>query len=370
MKTERRYDIDWLRVIAIALLLIYHIAIIFQPWAVFIGFMRSTELMEGLWYPMTFLNVWRIPLLFFVSGMGVFFAMQKRNAKQLLLERGKRILLPYVFGIVAITPLHFFIFQDFYGQSLSYFAHPAHLWFLGNIAIYICILLPLFYYLLKNQDGKIRKALIKIMSNPLGPVLMTLFFVLEVLIVKPQIFALYALTLHGYAIGFLAFFFGFILAYVGQPFWSTVQKWKSIYVVAAAALFVLRLIDNQAVGNNYLMAIESNLWILSLFGYAYQYLNRPSKVLTYLSKAVYPIYIVHMFVLYGAAWLILPLEIPVFLQFVLIVLLTALICILIYEGIKRIPMLRMAFGISVKSKTRKSKTQKNKIINYIAAQLF
>ena len=31
-KEERRYDIDWLRVIAIGLLLIYHIAIAFQPW--------------------------------------------------------------------------------------------------------------------------------------------------------------------------------------------------------------------------------------------------------------------------------------------------------------------------------------------------
>jgi len=30
--TNRRYDIDWLRVIAIGLLLIYHIAIGFHPW--------------------------------------------------------------------------------------------------------------------------------------------------------------------------------------------------------------------------------------------------------------------------------------------------------------------------------------------------
>ena len=57
MKLERRHDIDWLRVIAIGLLLIYHIAIIFQPWAMFIGFIRGPELMEGLWTPMTALNV-------------------------------------------------------------------------------------------------------------------------------------------------------------------------------------------------------------------------------------------------------------------------------------------------------------------------
>ena len=40
MKAERRHDIDWLRVIAIGVLLIYHIAIVFQPWEMFIGFIK------------------------------------------------------------------------------------------------------------------------------------------------------------------------------------------------------------------------------------------------------------------------------------------------------------------------------------------
>ena len=352
MNSLRRYDIDWLRVIAIGLLIIYHIAIIFQPWAVFIGFIRSTKLMEGLWYPMTLLNVWRIPLLFFVSGMGVYFAMQKRNTKQLLLDRSKRILLPYLFGIAAISPLHLFIFQDFYGQKLDYHAHTAHLWFLGNLVIYICILFPVFFYLQRKQDGKLRKVLIKVFSNAFVPIIISIFFVLEVLIVKPQIFSLYAQTVHGYAMGFLAFFFGFVLVYIGPSFWNTIKKWKAIYLGAAALLFAIRLVMFNTNGPNFLMAIESNLWIMSLFGYAYHYLNRPSKALTYLSKAVYPIYIVHMFVLYGTAWLILPLEIPVLLQFILIVAITVTVCMALYETLKRIPVLRIAFGISWKPKSK------------------
>ena len=151
MTTERRHDIDWLRVIAIGLLLIYHIAIIFQPWAMFIGFIRSDELMESLWKPMSMLNVWRIPLLFYVSGMGVYFAIRKRSWKELLLERSKRILLPFLFGIIAIVPLHFLIFQKYYHLPLGYYAHPAHLWFLGNIFAYVLILLPLFFYLKKGH---------------------------------------------------------------------------------------------------------------------------------------------------------------------------------------------------------------------------
>ena len=83
--TNRRYDIDWLRVITIALLLIYHIAIVFQPWGVFIGFIQSEQSMESLWTPMTMINIWRIPLLFFVSGMGVCFAIKKAKLETIVI---------------------------------------------------------------------------------------------------------------------------------------------------------------------------------------------------------------------------------------------------------------------------------------------
>ncbi|WP_198416756.1 acyltransferase family protein [Marinilabilia rubra] len=126
MTKERRHDIDWLRVVAIGLLLIYHIAIIFQPWAMFIGFIRSDEPIENLWKLMTMLNIWRIPFLFYVSGMGLFFAMKKRNFRQLISERTKRILIPLIFGIVAIAPLHFLIFQKYYNLPLSYYPHVGH----------------------------------------------------------------------------------------------------------------------------------------------------------------------------------------------------------------------------------------------------
>ena len=226
MNTERRHDIDWLRVIAIGLLLIYHIAIVFQPWALFIGFIKSDEPFEALWKPMTMLNVWRIPFLFFVSGMGLYFAMRKRNWKQLLMERSKRILVPFLFGIVAITPLHMYIFQKYYNMPLGYHSHQGHLWFLGNIFVYVILLSTVFYYLKKHEKGKIQRALSALMSHPGGPLLISLFFVIEVLLVKPQIFVLYAQTWHGFFNGLLAFFFGFLFVYSGKSFWQTVLKWR------------------------------------------------------------------------------------------------------------------------------------------------
>ena len=359
MTIERRYDIDWLRVIAIGLLLIYHIAIIFQPWAMFIGFIRSEEALESLWKPMTMLNVWRIPLLFFVSGMGLYFAMKKRNWKQLFFERGKRILLPFVFGYFAITPLHMYVFQEHYNMPLSYFPDSGHLWFLGNIFVYVLLLSPLFFFLQKNDNGKFKKVISKMMSYAMGPISISVFFMLEVGLVKPQLFEMYAKNWHGFFIGFLAFFFGYLFVYTGSAFWKTVSKWKWFYIGLATILFLIRFTGFESISNMYLTSLESILWILSVFGIGYSYLNKPSALLSYLSKAVYPVYIIHMFVLYTGALLILPLNLHPMLQFIGITVFTFIVCFLIYEFVlKRVMFLRPLFGLKWKFKKECSKEKK------------
>lgn len=343
---NRRYDIDWLRVIAIWLLLIYHIAIGFQPWGLLIGFIQNEQSMPNLWIPMTMLNVWRIPLLFFVSGMGVFFALRKRSWKQLLLERTKRILVPFVFGIIAIAPIHAFLIMKYYEQPISYVANAGHLWFLGNIFSYVLILLPLFYFLKKHENGKLSQGIKKVFSSPLGLLLAIGIMVAEAFIVKPNPFELYALTLHGYILGFLAFLLGFCFVYSGQQFWNNILKLRWIFLVIAFGLYAYRYFESNLVAPGYLLSIESCLWIFSAFGFAYKYLNKPSKALSYMSQAVYPVYIIHMAFLYGASYLIFPLDLPVMIQFVLVVIITIAGCFGTYEFvIKRVNILRPLFGL-------------------------
>src|SRR5690606_12566734 len=194
----RRYDIDWLRVIAIGLLLLYHVSIGFQKWETMIGFITNGESWDPLWPPMTMLNVWRIPILFFVSGMGVYFAIRKRNWKQLLKERTIRILVPYIFGIFTIVPLQFLIVQKYYNFELSYTANPAHLWFLGNIFAYVVLLLPAFFYIMINEDKRVATWIKKLFSNPMGLLLVIAAFIVEALLVNPAIYEMYAMTWHGF----------------------------------------------------------------------------------------------------------------------------------------------------------------------------
>lgn len=348
LTTERRYDIDWLRVIAIGLLILYHIGFVFLPWGVFIGFIQNDTPLEFLWKPMSMLNIWRIPLLFFVSGMGVCFAIRKRTWKQLILERTRRILLPFLFGILCIVPLHLFVWQKYYKQDIVYSIQPSHLWFLANIFIYVLVLSPLFFYLKKNENGDFARWLRSLFRSPLGLLFITGAFVVEALLLRPESYETYSMTLHGFLLGLLAFLFGFIVVYTGEVFWQTAKRWKWVLLLLAVALFAVRLMKFDLLAPNYLKAIESNMWIFAVFGFGYTYLDKQSKILSYLSKAAYPVYILHMIFLYLGSWLLVPLQLPVYLKLLLLVIITFTGSYIFYELlIRKVRILRPLFGLKI-----------------------
>lgn len=343
---ERRYDIDWLRVITIALLLIYHVSIAFQPWGVFVGFIQNGDSLTGLWTPMSMLNVWRIPLLFFVSGMGVAFALRKRSWKQLLMERSRRILIPFIFGTLIIVPIHVYLWQRFYNQPVGYTLHPVHLWFLGFIFLYVLMLSPIFIWLKKHSGSRFAGRIRRIFQSPVSLVLMTGAFGLETALVRPEIFETYAMTLHGFLMGMLAFFFGFLIIFSGNPFWMMLRKWKWISLIIAVVLYGIRVAFFDLTPPQYLLNIESCGWIFAVFGFGNQYLNRPGRTLKYLSQAAYPVYILHMIFLYLACYWIFPLELKPWVKFTIINLITFSGSFALYELIKRVIHIGLFFGIA------------------------
>ena len=345
---NRRYDIDWIRVIAIGLLLIYHVAIGFQPWGMMIAFITNDDPWTSLWIPMSMLNVWRIPLLFFVSGMGVYFALQNRNWKQLIGERAGRILVPFVFGAIALVPIHMYLWQHFYKYPISYSPGPGHLWFLANIFIYVMVFTPLFFYLKRNESGKLVCTIKRIFSHPAIFTVVIGAFVLEAVILKPFPYEMYAMTWHGFFLGMLAFLFGFCFVLSGKGFWDMILKYRWIILAIAITLFVLRLTYFGMNNPVYLLVTESQCWIISVFAFGYKYLNRGEKTLTYLSQAAYPVYILHMIFLYAGSLLIFPLSLDVHLKFVLVLLITIGGCFATYEIIRRLKWIRPLFGLKFK----------------------
>lgn len=345
---ERRYDIDWIRVIAIGLLLIYHVAIGFQPWGVMIAFIANPKSWPALWVPMSMLNIWRIPLLFFVSGMGLYFAMGQRSLIQLLLERSRRILLPYVFGMFAIVPIHLLIWKYHYNMSLTYTWDAGHLWFLGNILSYVLLLAPILYMVGPTKSARVKAWVGRIFSHPLGLLVVVLALVGEALLLKPTPYELYAKTFHGTILGFLAFIFGYCFVLAGAGFWAMIIKWRWLWLILGITLYAVRTFYLESNTPLFLIPVESLEWILSVLAFGSKHLNKPSKALSYLSEAAYPVYIVHMIFLYLGSHLIFALDIAVELQFVLVLLFTIAGCFAAFEGIRRVQVLRLLFGLKIK----------------------
>jgi glucan biosynthesis protein C len=349
MLSSRRYDIDWIRVIAIGLLVIYHTAIGFQPWGMMIAFITNEKSWVSLWTPMSMLNIWRIPLLFFVSGMGVHFAIRDRNWKQLQQERAGRILIPFLFGFFCIVPVHFYIWSSYYKMDTVYMPSPGHLWFLGNIFVYVLIFSPLFFYLKRNEGGILITSLKKLMGTPFGLVPVFAAFVAEVLIVKPQPYEFYVMNSHGFFLGLLAFFFGYCFVLGGEGFLNMIVRGRWLFLSVAVALFAYRTseLHSGAQVPQYLLPVESLNWIFSVLAFGNRYLNRPSPALRYLSQAAYPVYILHMAFLYLGSMLIFRTSMNVQLQYVLVVLFTFVGCFGTYEIIRRVKILRLLFGLGL-----------------------
>jgi len=255
---------------------------------------------------MGLINIWRIPLLFIISGMGVCFAMRRRNWKQLLKDRAKRILLPLIFGSFFIVPIGGYLYQKFNNLDPMYFPNGGHLWFLGNIFFYVLILCPIFFVLKRNPNNVLSRCFKWVLKFPAALYLFTIPFIIEAELVAPsQGFASYANTPHGFWLGLLAFLTGFIFISLGDVFWRAVERIKIIALGIAIPLFLVRMIVFQFGGPFFITVIESWSWLFAVIGFGSTYLNRPSSALTYLSKAVYPVYILHMIFLNLSASLIL-----------------------------------------------------------------
>lgn len=345
MMSERRYDIDWIRVIAIALLMVYHVAIVFQPWGLMIGFMTNAEPWESLWLPMTMLNVWRIPILFFIAGMGLVFSFQNRNWKELLKERALRIGIPFVFGIIVIAPLYLLILQNYYEWKIQYIPMASHLWFLGNILCYILITILPLYFLKRASSSSFAEKLRRVLGSYLIFPIVIACFVIETLIVNPPIYEMYATTIHGFVLGLLAFIFGSLFAYSGDGFWNKLIKLKWLFLVLACSFFAVRAGNYFSFPEGVNLPIETCLWVFTFFAFAKQYLNIPHRILSYFSKAAYPVYILHMIFLGLSCTLLLPLSISVHIKFCCILLGTISGSLLCYELIRRVKYLRVLFGI-------------------------
>lgn len=159
MTTQPRQTyLDWLRVFAIAGVLLYHAArpfLVDDPWH--INNPAGSEVLTEFAF---WLSRFRMHLLFFISGAVTWFMMRRRTAGGFVGLRFRRLFIPLVAGMFLIVPPQVYMervaqgfkgdFFDFYGQVLRFQPYPKgdfswhHLWFIVYLFLYDIILAPFF----------------------------------------------------------------------------------------------------------------------------------------------------------------------------------------------------------------------------------
>ena len=101
-KSTRLYYLDWLRNILIFGVFLYHVLKPFDPlmpWH--IDYAEKGDVVMGI---LLTINPWGIPLFFLVAGAGSWFALRRRSNRQYARERINRLLIPFVVGVILLTP--------------------------------------------------------------------------------------------------------------------------------------------------------------------------------------------------------------------------------------------------------------------------
>jgi hypothetical protein len=149
--------------------------------------------------------------------------------------------------------------------------------------------------------------------------------------------------------GLICFFIGFIFIATQEVYWPAVERIRWSALVAACAVYLVRLLVFELQGEPvWLTAFESMSWMLAVLGFGSLFLNRPSRSLAYFSKAVYPVYIVHLPVQFTVAYFLLPLELSAHLKLALLLIGTFGVSILLYEYVlRRVRWIRPLFGMKL-----------------------
>ncbi|MBR9853232.1 MAG: acyltransferase family protein [Algicola sp.] len=366
--TIRRFDLDWLRVIVFGLLIFYHVGMFFVPWGWHI---KNNEIYNWLRWPMIFLNQWRLPILFVISGMGTYYALGKRSLGKFAWERLLRLGIPLVAGMILIVPPQVYferLVEGYSGSYWEYFTTVAfdgvypegnlswhHLWFLPYLLVFSWILAPLFVYLRKHKT-KFIVWIKQLIQKPWGIYAFVLPLYMAESLIEPFFPITHALVddWFNFIFSIILFFYGFVLIATGDAFWQTLVKVKNKALILGLVGFFGQVIIWLFFEDGYVVHFTEALlkvvniwsWILVLFATASKYLNKPSKGVAYANRAVYPFYILHQTITVGIAYFIMSLDWGLFPKATVLIVGTFGLSWLIYDLIiLRIPLLHPLFGL-------------------------
>lgn len=377
---QRRHDLDWVRIIAFALLVPYHVGMYYVTWD---WHVKSPTLVPALEPLMILTAPWRLSLLFLVSGVATACLMAKRPSG-FLRQRSLRLLVPLIFGMYVVVPPQAFLelvekmpggyqsdYLVFMGQYLKggdlYCMAPGdcvdaptwnHLWFVAYLWVYTAVLWAVCRFVPQHWRETIGNVVRRACSGQGILWWPMLYLVVARVFVYPLAGSSHDLVDDPYnhlQYGLL-FALGYLLA-TSKGAWEQLRRYRHWMLTLAAASYVMLLAgflhfeDTDAIPSGW-MSLLWSFWgvmewgaIAAILGYANAWNPQDSRLLRYLTAAVFPFYILHQTVIVVVAHHLKPLLITPALEGPMLIGTTFLICLLGYEAIRRIAWLRPLFGL-------------------------
>jgi peptidoglycan/LPS O-acetylase OafA/YrhL len=387
---ERRHDLDWVRVCAFGLLVLYHVGMYYVTWD---WHVKSPQVGAALEPFMLLSSPWRLSLLFIVSGAASALLLA-RQPKGFLGSRSWRLLLPLIFGMLVIVPpqAYYELLDSRYpgGYHDGYLAFWSrylagdgsfcdddgcltlptwnHLWFVAYLWVYTVAV-----WLLGRLAPKALGSLGQWLAARLSGWSVLLWPALLIAAIRWALVGRFESThaliddWYNHAQYFSVFLLGFLMARA-TGFWEALyrSRWIALLLAASSYGFIIWYVyasgyDDANLPPDALRAVQRAVWgvnqwcsIAAIFGFAYRFRHADSAALRYLVPAVFPVYILHQTVILIAAYNLQPLSISPLPEGLLLVALTLAACFAGYEIVRRIRWLRPLFGLKLEANTPKA----------------
>lgn len=365
----RYYDIDWLRVLGMITIFLFHNARFFndEGWHV-----KNFQTDFGMSVFVAVVAHFIMPLFFLLSAIAIYHALKKRTNSQFMRERVTRLLVPLVFGIFTHVILQVYIERvthgEFTGTFWQFIPHyfngwyafggnfawmGLHLWYLLILFIFSLLMLPVFQKLNRSRDFTARLA--DITTKPLGIYLFIIpIFGMEFLVSFSSDSIIGVRDFGGWSLltYLLVFLFGYLLA-TDERYRPSIENARFISLtfslLTVLAAYIL-LAEMKVPGTNplYLLVRSINVWswLMTFLGFASRHLNFTNGFLKYSNEAVLPFYIMHQTVIVCIGYFIKDWQWAVFPKYLFLASTSFIVIMVLYEfAVKRVNALRYLFGM-------------------------
>ncbi len=346
MESQRKAYLDNIRWTTVLLVLIYHVGYLFNDVGIPGGIPNAANL-PGVDVFCCVVYPWFMVLLFVVAGMSARYSLQKRSIGQFLRERVTRLLVPSTLGLLVLHWITGYLNLRISG-GLAYIPAPlvypiavmsgiGPLWFIQTLFLFSCALA-----LIQKLDR--RNRLWQLGGRAGLPVVLLLFLVLWG---AAQILNAPVLTVYRFGIYFAAFLIGyFILSHdaIQQTLARTAIPLIALGVVGAVAYALYYYGQNftaDACLKSRVTALYLWVVVLAILGGFRRFADRETPLTRYLSRASYGLYILHYPLLLAVCYGLQTYgSLPAGWNYLLALLAECLLTPVLYEGIRRVPILR------------------------------